>query len=64
MRKILQLLVVILCVTIPSLAQTTPVKGEWQVFGGYSYMRAAVREYYKSTPIIYSIRDQRANLND
>src|SRR6266436_4457843 len=63
MRKILQTLLLALCFAIQSMAQTNQLKGSWQIFGGYSYMRANVREYYKSTPIIYSIRNQYANFN-
>jgi hypothetical protein len=36
---------------------------EWEIFGGYSFERSDVREYYKSTPAIYTFRNQYANLN-
>lgn len=39
-------------------AQTTP----WEVFGGFSVQHAAVREYYKATPIIYTFRERYINL--
>jgi hypothetical protein len=35
---------------------------EWEIFGGYSLQRADVRQYYRSTPIIYSFRGQYENL--
>jgi hypothetical protein len=38
--------------------QTTP----WEVFGGFSLQRAAVREYFKATPIIYTFRERYINL--
>src|SRR5947208_15950661 len=44
----------------PSFAQETR---EWEFFGGYSVQRTNVREYYKSTPIIYAIRNRYENLN-
>src|SRR4051812_44138472 len=44
----------------PGYAQSIP---GWEVYGGYSYQRSNVREYFKSTPIIYAVRNQDANLN-
>jgi opacity protein-like surface antigen len=44
----------------PCLAQDPPT---WEFFGGYSLEKADVRGYYKSTPIIYSIRNQQIRLN-
>jgi len=44
----------------PACAQETP---EWEFFGGYSIQRTSVREYYKSTPSIYSIRYKQETLN-
>src|SRR5437867_2087511 len=45
---------------VPALAQETP---EWEFFGGYSMQWTNVREYYKSTPIIYATRNRYENLN-
>jgi hypothetical protein len=36
---------------------------EWEFFGGYSFEAADVREYYKSTPILYTFRDRYVFLN-
>lgn len=47
------LLIVALSLATPCLAQSP----HWEVFGGYSMQHSTVREYYKSTPIIYSIRN-------
>lgn len=44
----------------PCVAQEIPA---WEFFGGYSFQRSNVREYYKSTPIIFSVRNQYADLN-
>jgi hypothetical protein len=41
-------------------AQNTP---QWEVFTGYSFQRADVREYYKSTPIVYTFRHHYVNMN-
>lgn len=38
-------------------------RAEWEIFGGYSFQRSDVREYYKTTPVIYTFRGQYANLN-
>jgi hypothetical protein len=61
MKKILQLLFLTLCFVTTSIAQNKSTSA-WQLFGGFSYMRGNVREYYKSTPAVYSIRNQYANL--
>ena len=34
----------------------------WEIYGGYSLERSGVRQYYKSTPIIYTFREQYINL--
>jgi hypothetical protein len=60
MRKFLYILLFTFYFTTSSIAQKN---GQWQLFAGYSYMRANVREYYKSTPSVYSLRNQYANLN-
>jgi hypothetical protein len=62
MRKLLKVLLFALCVASPGFAQTK-AKGQWQLFGGYSYMRANVREYFKPSPSLYAVRNQGANLN-
>jgi hypothetical protein len=49
-----------LCFASTGLGQQTP---GWDFFGGYSFERADVRQYYKSTPIIYTSRDHFINLN-
>jgi len=41
-------------------AQTTYTP--WEVFGGFSLQHAAVREYFKATPIIYTFRERYINL--
>jgi hypothetical protein len=53
-------LFLLLLLVRPSFAEETP---EWEFFGGYSILRTNVREYYKSTPIIYSINYKFENLN-
>src|SRR5262249_35264988 len=60
MKKLLQILLLASCLTTPCFAQS---KNQWQLFAGYSFMRANVREYYKPTTTLYAIRDQYANLN-
>jgi len=42
---------------MPCLAQENP---EWEVFGGYSLQRSGVREFFKSTPSLYTFRDRTA----
>jgi hypothetical protein len=54
------LLLVLTLFAAPGLAQETPA---WQFFGGYSFQRADVREYFKTTPIIYTFRHHYANMN-
>jgi len=49
-----------LVITSPGYAQTLRT---WEVFGGYSWQRSNLREYFKSTPIIYSVRNRAGNLN-
>src|SRR5215475_15484026 len=60
MKKFAFILLLVLSLAAPAVSQS---KGQWQLFAGYSYMRANVREYFKSTPIVYSLRNQYANLN-
>jgi hypothetical protein len=57
----LRLFLLVLCLTPAGFAQQqTP---GWEIFGGYSFERSVVREYYKSTPIIYTFREDYTNLN-
>jgi hypothetical protein len=60
MKKTLHVLFLTVCFANPSIGQKMD---EFQLFGGYSYMRANVQEYFKSTPIIYSISNRYTNLN-
>jgi hypothetical protein len=60
MKKILQLFLFILSFATPCLAQETPA---WEFFGGYSWERSDVREYFKSSPIIYTYRNHYVDLN-
>ena len=51
-----------------ALIVATPCFGQqavpsWDVYAGYSFERANVRHYFKSTPTLYAIRDQAANLH-
>lgn len=59
-RKVFQLSLLILSLATPCLAQETPA---WEFFGGYSVQRSNVREYFKSAPAIFSVRNQYATLN-
>jgi len=62
-RGIPQLLLILLlavCVATPCSAQE---RSEWEFFGGYSFKKAEVREYFRSTPIIYSPRNRDRSLN-
>jgi len=56
----LRLLVPVLLFAPAGFAQQTPA---WEFFVGYSGERTDVREYYKSTPIIYTFRDSYINMN-
>ena len=62
MRKLLLILLLSSSIAAPSFAQSQ-TKGQWQLFAGYSYMRANVREYFKPSPSLYSIKNQYANMN-
>lgn len=50
----------ILLLAAPSFAQQTP---NWEFFAGYTLQRTNVRDYYKSTPTIYSVRNRYENLD-
>ena len=58
-QNFLQIFLFVLLLAAPCMAQKPPT---WEVFAGYSVERSYVREYYKSTPIIYTFRNQYANL--
>jgi hypothetical protein len=62
MRKLLQILLFASCAASPCFAQSQ-AKGQWQLFAGYSYMRANVREYYKPSASLYAVRNDFANMN-
>jgi len=59
LTRTLRILLLVL-LAAPAYAQTIP---EWEVFGGYSWQRSNLREYFKSTPIIYSVRNKAGSLN-
>ncbi len=59
-KKFARLLLVVLSFATVGFTQQIPA---WEIFGGYSFERSAVREYYKSTPIIYTFRERYENLN-
>jgi len=58
-KSLLLLLLLLLSLTIPCLAQENP---EWELFGGYSLQKTGVREFFKSTPTLYTPRDRTAYL--
>jgi opacity protein-like surface antigen len=60
LTRTLRILAFVLLLAAPGYAQTIP---GWEVFGGYSWQRSKLREYFKSTPIIYSVRNKIGNLN-
>jgi hypothetical protein len=60
MKRTIHLFLLVLLLAMPSLAQEFR---PWEVFAGYSFQRADVREYYKTSPIIYTFRHHYANLN-
>ena len=60
MKSTLKLLLLLVVSAAPAFAQDTPA---WQLFGGYSFQRAEVREYLKTTPIIYTFRNDYVNMN-
>lgn len=50
----------VLLIAAPCAAQETPA---WEIFGGFSLEKAEVREYYKSSAILYAIRNQSVTLS-
>ena len=59
-RYFCRFLLLVLLFATPAAAQQMP---SWELFMGYSFQRSDVREYFKSTPIIYTFRGQYANLD-
>jgi hypothetical protein len=59
-RTLLRLSLLVLCFAPSCFAQQTPA---WEFFGGYSFERSYVRGYYRSTPIIYTFREDLINLH-
>ena len=60
MRILLPVVLLVSLSQTPAFAQETP---RWDFYGGFSVGRIHVREYYKSTPIIYSIQNRLESLN-
>jgi hypothetical protein len=60
MKRASTFLLLTLLMATPCFAQEAPA---WEFFAGYSFQRADVREYYKSTPIIYTFRHHYVNMN-
>ena len=58
-RTFLRLFLLLVLFVPAGLAQTP----DWEIFAGYSLQRSAVRTYYKSTPTIYTFREQDINLD-
>ena len=59
-KQILRLFLPILLVASYGFSQQTPA---WEFYGGYSFERSNVREYFKSTPTIYTTRERYINLD-
>ena len=60
MIKTSWLLPLFLLLALPCLAQEKP---GWEIFGGYTFQRSNVREYFKPNPSLYSLTNSEANLN-
>ena len=58
-QNLLQLLLLVSFFAAPCVAQEAR---EWEIFGGYSVQRSDVRQYYRSSPVIYTFRGQYADL--
>jgi len=58
-KTFLRLLPLLLLSTPAAFAQES---ASWEIFGGYSVERAHVREYFKSTPILYTFRERYRDL--
>ncbi len=59
-EMLMKRVLLVLLFAMPAAAQE---KREWEVFVGYSIQRSNVREYFKSTPTIYSFRSLNDNMN-
>ena len=59
-RAALIVVILVFLLVTPAFAQDVP---GWDFFGGFSLQRSNVREYFKSTPIIYSIQNRWETLN-
>ena len=59
-QRSFKLLLFVLSLAIPGIAQQAPA---WEFFAGYSLQRSNVREYFKSTPILYTTRGRYIYLN-
>jgi opacity protein-like surface antigen len=55
-------LVLVLFLLLPVLGFGQDTR-EWEFFAGYSLQHSHVREYFKSTPSIYSVKNLQENLN-
>ena len=60
MLKTLLTILLLAAPSVPTFAQQTP---SWEFFAGYSMQRTNVRDYFKSTPIIYAVRNRYENLD-
>jgi opacity protein-like surface antigen len=59
-KQIFRLSLLILLFASYGFSQQVPA---WEFFGGYSFERSNVREYFKGTPTIYTTRERWINLN-
>src|SRR5215470_18654615 len=57
--RTLALLLILFFLATPCIAQEVP---SWEFFGGYSFQETNVREYFRSTPIIFSFQNHYAGL--
>jgi len=60
MKGTLHLLLALLLLSTTCIAQEAPA---WEIFGGYSFQRADLRQYFKTTPIIYTFRHDHVSMN-
>jgi Outer membrane protein beta-barrel domain len=59
-RTFLRIGLALLSLASAAFAQETPA---WEFFGGYSFQRSPVREFYRQTPQIFTHRDHYESLN-
>ena len=57
-QKTIRALLITLLLAAPALAQEMP---HWEVFGGYSIRRSDMKEYLRSTAILYTTRNRYSN---